>query len=822
MNKRLRLPLALSLALGSSSAMALGLGQIEVKSVLNQPLSAEIPVLSTQPGETDALVVRLAPPEALARVGLQAPSGVAANLEFAVDTNARGEKVIRVTTPDKVADPFVTFLLEVDWGSGKMLREYTLLLDPPTMAPVRHTATAAPVSAPTTPSDAETVPLAEVPPPPQMQETPEAEPAAETPATSESEPAAEAAPEAVAEQPPVETPPAPEPEPARARTDNYGPVQEGETLWQIAQFARPDDSVTMNQMMLALLYANPDAFIGQNINRLKRGAILRIPAKEEALAVAAAEAAAQVREQALAWRGETPSVPQPAETQPDQVTDTRTPSSATAAADSRLELVPPRRENARASGAQSGATMAGQGTELRADLARSREQLSTLTQENVELKARVDELEKIQGDSAKLIELKDSELAAAQKRLAELEARTGTTSTTDAVPPADTPPAANPNGIDPSVPPLVETPSTNTAAPANIPTRVKPAGDTATPADAGTPPAATSTTATPAAPPTTTRTKPATETAPPPPAPQPIWMNPWVLGGVGLVIVGLLALLLGRRRAAAAGSSSPARYDSGAVASSIAAVQADAARRQADLSSGDEHLDEMVAAVSRDPGNLARHLELVRYYYGADDAAGFENAAEAMYSRVYDPEDLAWKQVVAMGQEIAPEHPLFIVTEVEPAVVHQPTPKAAPVATPPPVIAAPVVPKPAAIPPKPAVAAAPPVREIDWSQPAPKPAAAATQPMRVDEVRAAAKPAAPTFDDMPEPSDSFSFEPAPAEPDAGAGFVDADAASTKLELARAYLDMGDVEGARGMLEEVVSEGNPGQRAEAKRLLDEIR
>ena len=116
MNKRSRLPLALTLALAGSQASALGLGQIEVKSALNQPLSAEIPVLSSQAGESDALVVRLAPPEALARVGLQAPTGVAANLEFSIDTNARGEKIIRVTTPGKVADPFVTFLLEVDWG----------------------------------------------------------------------------------------------------------------------------------------------------------------------------------------------------------------------------------------------------------------------------------------------------------------------------------------------------------------------------------------------------------------------------------------------------------------------------------------------------------------------------------------------------------------------------------------------------------------------------------------------------------------------------------------------------------------------------------
>ena len=93
MNKRLRLPLALSLAFGSTSAFALGLGQIEVKSGLNQPLSAEIPVISGLAGETDGMVVRLAPPEALQRVGLEAPTGMAANLEFSLETRGDGQAV---------------------------------------------------------------------------------------------------------------------------------------------------------------------------------------------------------------------------------------------------------------------------------------------------------------------------------------------------------------------------------------------------------------------------------------------------------------------------------------------------------------------------------------------------------------------------------------------------------------------------------------------------------------------------------------------------------------------------------------------------------
>jgi len=826
MNKRLRLPLALSLALGSTSAFALGLGQIEVTSALNQPLAAEIPVLSTLSGETDGLVVRLAPPEALARVGLPMPTGVAANLEFALDTNSRGQTIIRVTTPGKVNDPFVSFLLEVDWGQGKILREYTVLLDPPTMtrvyaAPVAST----PVSEPL-PSALEPLPepLAEDAPPAMTEPTPESEPAATF------EPVPEPEPEVVAEAPPMAEPepeplaepepepvPEPEPAPAPARGDTYGPVAAGETLWSIAQYARPDESVSMNQMMLALLHANPDAFIDQNINRLKKGAILRIPGNEEALAVAAVDAAERVREQMQAWREASAPVVQPAEPEPTETSTSRQVATAPAIPDSRLELVPPKGD-ATATSAQSGASVAGEGRELRAELARSREEASTLSQENVELKSRVGELEKIQQDGNRLIELKDSELAAAQRRLAELDALQAAAASqppvaaspiepapgepvSDADPEADTvvsdadvlPPAADGVSGDPDSDPV--------ALPAD-------GSDTTVAAD---PTAAvdTSVTTDPAVSPTAPIETPA-EVVPadvvPTTVAKPWYLSPWVLGGVGLVVVGLLALLLGRRRSPS--EVSPAgRYNSGDVASTIAAVQAKAASVDDDDADID-HAARLAEAIARAPANLSRHLDLVRYHYEADNAAGFEHAAEAMYTRVYDPDDLAWKQVVAMGREIAPDHPLFVQHEAAVPAALEPTPK-------------------------PGNAA----REVEWGAKPPVVAdSATTQQIRLDDVKTAyaiqAKPplAVPPMQPVPELSvpelEEFSFEPLPvaAEPEISSsdGFLDADASSTKLELARAYLDMGDVEGARGMLEEVVSEGNPGQRAEAKRLLDEIR
>jgi pilus assembly protein FimV len=800
MSKRSRLPLALALALGSSSAFGLGLGQIEVKSALNQPLSADIPVLSSQSGETDALVVRLAPPEALERVGLPAPTGVAANLEFTVDTDERGRTVIRVTTPSKVNDPFVTFLLEVDWGQGKILREYTVLLDPPTMAPLRSTPVAsAPVSEPLP------EPIAEAPPPPALAEPAvEAEPAAvfepvepaEAPPppelASEPAPTPEPTPEPVSEPAPSTLPPAPEPELATpTRTDTYGPVASGETLWSIAQYARPDESVSMNQMMLALLYANPDAFIDQNINKLKRGAILRIPTREETTVLAAAEAAARVREQMQTWRAEK-AVMQPAEPAPSDSAAPRSVATRPETPTSRLELVPPRGDGA-ATSSQSGATAAGEGRELRAELARNQEQISTLNQENIELKSRVGELEKIQGDTQRLISLKDSELAAAQKRLAELEAQQQAAAATDASAPVDatsTDPAAT--AALPATDPASTDTTTATGEPiaATDPAAVTATDPAATSTEGPTPVVTSSETA-----PVAEAPAPEAEALPPPVAPTPWYMSPWLLGGGLLVVGGLLALLLGRRRSSAAAAPA-SRYGTPGAAG----IAARAAAEDDSDEGGTDRESELAEAVARDPANLARHLELVRHHYDAGDAAGFEQSAEAMYSRVYDPDDLAWKQVVAMGREIAPEHPLFVDDQAF----------------------APPAPEPVVTPAPSSVA-----RDIDWSASSDH---ATTQAMKIDEVKAGySTQSQPVLEvppiETPISVESFSYEPpviATPELEPTPLFVDADAASTKLELARAYLDMGDVDGARGMLEEVVSEGNPGQRAEAKRLLDEIR
>lgn len=777
MNKHSRLPLALALALGSGQVLALGLGQIQVKSALNQPLEAEIELLSAAPAELENLRVQLASSRDAERVGMSA-AGPYANLQFSVGRSG-GKPVIKVTTPDRVTAPFLSFMLDVNWGKGRLLREYTVLLDPPRTAPAvpRTQAATTPVREP---ARAPARPVAATPTP------------KPTPAPAPSRPVTSAAPSAA---------PATAPAPGISG-DQYGPVASGQTLWSIAQQVRTDDSLSHNQIMMALLRANPDAFIGNNINRLKRGAVLRIPSRADIQALAAAEAAAQVRSQMQSWRGEaTATTPQPAE--PRSAPVERAPAARTSATEPRLRISPP--ASGETQSAQSGAAEGAAGTaEMRAQLTQTKEELASRSREVSELRERVAELEKIQGDGERLLSMKDSELAALQKRLRELESQIASTPTP--TPSADAPTAA-------------AQPSADAASPADAAAASPDAAATPVqPASSETPPPRTRPR------PTPTPSQPAAAQAPAPtpapePAPAPAWYeNMYILGGLGALVLGLLGLVAMRRRRATADSapasiSSGRRYDSDAVLASMTANAAATAASEAEEASMDREA-ELLDAVAESPTDLSRHLELVQHYYAQSDAEAFEGSAEAMYAQLDDGEDMRWKQVLAMGQEFLPDHPLF----------SPPSPRAE-------------LPSQDEVHVDLHASDEPSTQRSSFeSRPLSSPPAQAEELESLD-FGSESDFASPAADDSQaevpaEPQPQLErFGPAPvAEPDSGflndddgdsfAG--DDDSSATKLELARAYLDMGDVEGARAMLEEVASEGNPGQRSEAKRLLDEIR
>jgi pilus assembly protein FimV len=250
---------AAALWLAAPNAWALGLGRLAVQSALGETLRAEIDVTSLTPEEASNLNVRVAPPESYRAAGVDY-NAVLPGTQVTLERRGDGRPYLRLRSDRAVQEPFVDVILEITWSTGRLVREYTLLLDPPNMARAPAPPAAAPAiaAAPVAPRAA---PAAPAPAPVPRVARPADEP--RRPAPSAAAPATEGA-------------------------DEYR-VQRGDTLSRIAG-RNQRGGVSLDQMLVSLFRANPDAFIGSNMNRLKAGVVLQIPDAQEAGAVAPAEA----------------------------------------------------------------------------------------------------------------------------------------------------------------------------------------------------------------------------------------------------------------------------------------------------------------------------------------------------------------------------------------------------------------------------------------------------------------------------------------------------------------------------------------------------
>lgn len=389
---------ALLLMACSGAAMALGLGDIRVLSKPGQPLVAEIPVISNEPGELDSARVALASATTFARVGLERPQGLVSNLQFQFAQDARGRAVIRVTSSQAVDQPAINFLIEVEWGQGRLVREYSALVDAPnTAAAIAEPAIEAPRAGSSNAIAREPAPVADR--------------AAQDNARTEAAARATASASAAA---------------ATQAGDALPAVRAGQTLSEIAAGVARSSGHSLDQTMLALLRTNPDAFINGNINRLKQGAVLRTPQEDALAQVGAAEAAVMVREQAAQWRQARSAVPQPAEAGAAAAAAATPPAATPAAAagnGARLEIAPAVASQTNKAGITSGTSAEGEG-EMAANqqLQQAKEDIATRDAELQDLRSRVADLEKLKQQQQALIAMKDSDLAAAQKRLSETPA----------------------------------------------------------------------------------------------------------------------------------------------------------------------------------------------------------------------------------------------------------------------------------------------------------------------------------------------------------------------------------------------------------------
>ncbi|MBI2800538.1 MAG: hypothetical protein HYX63_09705 [Gammaproteobacteria bacterium] len=377
-------------ALLSPTVFGLGLGTLTTKSALNEPFNARIEILGATAQDFDALQVKLADAAQFERAHVSRDA-VLLGLRFEAVSSDTGPDFVRITTKDPVREPFLNFLLELNWANGRMIREYTVLLDPPLYDRNRRAVIAPMASAP--------------------------RPLSEAPVT------------AASTQNPV-MPAAASPASTIAPAGDLGPVQANDTAWSLANAHRPD-SVSVQQMMLALLRANPRAFGNNNVNVLKRGAVLHMPSSADLASLSQHDAIQEMQRQHQLWQeyrqgvSRTPataaeSAPQPT---PRSTATTETSESGVKESASHLELAAPKADDGTVKPPVAGAA-ASTGHEL------ATESLDTKTQENTDLQAKLAEADQIIDLLQRQVKVKDDELAALQARLGTPGA--GATATTPA------------------------------------------------------------------------------------------------------------------------------------------------------------------------------------------------------------------------------------------------------------------------------------------------------------------------------------------------------------------------------------------------------
>ena len=258
----------------SGTVCAVGMGGINVTTALGEPLKAEIELVAVGKAEKGSLSARLASTDAFKGAGMDYPVNLP-TLKFQAETRANGEPYLKVTSVQPVNEPIVSLLVELAWSSGKLLREYTFMLDPPNYKPEQ-------------PNVAEVKPVLS-----KIEEAPEQSVAAAPLRTTEP----------VDKKMLVEAPSyAPAKKPAESSNAASGAikVKRGDTLIKIAREVKPSD-VSLERMLVALYRANDDAFDGKNMNRLRTGKILRMPEQSDVYKLTQIDSVKEIHIQVADW-----------------------------------------------------------------------------------------------------------------------------------------------------------------------------------------------------------------------------------------------------------------------------------------------------------------------------------------------------------------------------------------------------------------------------------------------------------------------------------------------------------------------------------------
>lgn len=628
-------------AFTSLSASALTLGALRVDSALGESLRAEIAIPQATPAELSNLIVQIAPPEAFRARGLDY-SAAASSINVQLVQKPDGTALLQLRSNAPLNDPFVDLIVDTQWNTGSMQRSYTLLLDPPSTPRSAAPATAA---APQITAPQVTAPA----------------PVSVTGKTYSSSPRIRAT---TPPAQPVAAAAAPAPAPASAPNEAVR-VRSGDTAGRIANANRPA-GVSLDQMLVAMLRGNPNAFINGNVNRLRAGTVLQMPSREQALETSAQEARQIVAAQSRDFNAYRRS----------------------------LAAKAPRAAVQAAARSASGQVQA-QVSETRAN-AETADKL-TLSKGAIQTAAEEEKLA-----AHKQAEAQESRLSELQRNLAELNelAQSSTPASANAsTQPAETPAAPAAATAAPADSQAAASAEANASLPAVEVASANAAlieSNASAAADAT--PAASSDEAPPAAPAEEPAPKPAAAQPRPAPAPAPMPVEEPSLLDNPLVPAGgaLIAILLGllgystwkRRRAAQAAEQDPSLGDSqlhpdtffagsggqhvdttdaAATTMAYALSQLDGGADVDPVAEADVYLaygrdvqaeEILKEALRTQPERTAIYVKLAEIYAKREDAKALEEIARSLQPHT-ETGSSEWQRVTALGRQLAPQNPLY-------------------------------------------------------------------------------------------------------------------------------------------------------------------
>ncbi|MEW7993146.1 MAG: FimV family protein [gamma proteobacterium symbiont of Clathrolucina costata] len=661
MIRKLSLAVAVATALSPVGALALGLGEIHPQSALNQAFKADIDLLSVSQEELQDVRVSLASREAFEKAGMERPY-LLTGLKFAPMLTPAGKPVISISSSDAIREPFLNFLIEVNWPKGRLVREYTVLLDPP----VTLKRAPQPVIAPTTTMTPTT-------------QVSRSRPAMVTSSTS-----------------------------SEGGAREYGPVQPNDNLWNIAKgMQRSDESV--EQVMMALQRHNPSAFINNNVNNLKVGKILRLPEDSGVTSISKREARDEFLAQTRAWQaGRTGDAPRPVVSEKPTETEAKE--------EDRLRLISAKPGEGEAAEREGMAESESEIDRLQDEIMLVRESNEGVVQENDALRSRVQELEKQIKDIQRLLTLKSDQLAEIQsaqdiaaEKMEEMEAVEAAPAEVPepemepevAEDVAATEPELEPTTVE-AEEPVVPVPPGTVIEEVDIEARIDEAMQQEAPVAETTPPAVEPE---PAPAPTPA------PTAQPEPAKPPVAVLPpkkvsyfdgikenstllGIVGGVAVLLIGLLWMIMRRRKEAEAefAESILVSPDSGVVTagkedSSSLTAPTDETSFMSDFSPSDidalqdetgevdplseadvyiaygryQQAEELIKqAIEKNPEREELKHKLAEIYFSAKKHQDFNSLAQQLHDAgLEDKEPETWSKIAAMGKELDPSYALF-------------------------------------------------------------------------------------------------------------------------------------------------------------------